>query len=196
MICFPDSNLQPVEEVQLNAVELLKLYEEKLNEVQKMSLFVQDLMEKGECTVELFQSFKKSMGNFHRMHEKLRRVISNGLQQRRSLGHKKHNQLEQANNEFMRINQKNSRLLNAPRKGSKCNLDYGSRSIGIESGPSPDDRDQNMKPFKALDSTEESAELRAPKRCTSIPQGDMTENQPPLLSKWSRLVFTLMLPGT
>lgn len=100
------------EEVQLDAVELLKLYEEKLNDVQKMSLFVQDLMEKGECTVELFQSFKKSMGNLHRMHEKLRRVISNGLQQRRSLGHKKHNQLEQANNEFMRINQKNSRLLN------------------------------------------------------------------------------------
>ncbi|CAN7042889.1 unnamed protein product [Brassica rapa subsp. trilocularis] len=62
--------------------------------------------------MELFESFKKSMENLRRMHEKLRRVISNGLQQRRDLGHKKHNQLKQANNEFMRINQKNSRLLN------------------------------------------------------------------------------------
>ncbi|KAG2307146.1 hypothetical protein Bca52824_026894 [Brassica carinata] len=120
-----DPNAEIWEEVQLDAVELLKLYEEKLNDVQNMSLFVQDLMEKGECTVELFQSFKKSMGNLHRMHEKLRRVISNGLQQRRSLGHKKHNQLEQANNEFMRINQKNSRILNGL-VGNKAN------------GPKPD----------------------------------------------------------
>ncbi|KAL0730302.1 hypothetical protein Bca4012_026395 [Brassica carinata] len=74
-------------------------------------------------------------------------------------------------------------ILKSSAKGNECSLNYGPHPIDIESGPLSKDR---VRCRTGLATKKNQEELRVPMRCTSIPQGNTTKNQPPRPNEGSR----------